>query len=263
MLITRREYKVMLDLAPLAQGAAAVEAFARDLAACASQTPDVSLGGKPFTEDDPRGICFLDTADHLLRQSGLILRQRTELAGKQRTEYTLKHRSPDRYIAAAAPVPARSGLKSAAKFEEDIGAPFVVRFSHSCTVKGPAQAPAQLKTAAKLFPALAKLESGGQPVAKNLPLHPVRGLAVHERVLKGPLLDFGKTEAEAALILWFDPAEQQLLAAEFSFHYADAKEAFSPKAARRALAFYTRLQSLGWCSPHAQTKTQFIYGSSS
>lgn len=260
MRITRREYKVMLDLAPFAQGAASVEAFARDLAACAAQTPDVKFAGEPFTESDSRSICFLDTTEQLLRQCGFILRQRTELTGKQRTEYTLKHRSPDRYIAAAAPVAAREGLKAETKFEEDIGAPFVVRFSHSCTVKGLAEPPAQLKAAAKFFPALAKLETAGEPLAKNHLLHPVRGLTVHERVLKGPLLDFGKTEAEAALILWFDPAEQQLLAAEFSFHYADSKEAFSPKAARRALAFYNRLLTLGWCAPQAQTKTQFIYG---
>ena len=54
--------------------------------------------------------------------------------------------------------------------------------------------------------------------------------------------------------------DRELLAAEFSFHYANNKEAFSPKAARRALAFYNRLQTLGWCAPQAQTKTQFIYG---
>ena len=101
MRVTSREYKVIVDLSTFGDLSAA-------LADIHSDTRDVarSLGLKcagKFDLDDhkQRSIRFLDTSDFTLHLNGLLLRQRVD--GKRSiTEYTLKCRSEDRYIATGA-----------------------------------------------------------------------------------------------------------------------------------------------------------------
>jgi hypothetical protein len=256
-LVSRREYKVMLDHRLFLDRKAAAESFCRELHAVAKRLKKIECDGE-FKTMERREITFLDTSDETIRLNRLVFRKRADLE-KNETEYTLKCRSPDRYVAAGANVEAASGLKGKPKFEEDIGAPFVSRFSHSTTIKGPAKAPSKLKDAAVLFSALGKLKRDGERSADSLELHPVNRMTAFERVLSGPLLRFDDTEAEVALILWSDGSEGRPLVAEFSLRYRHDEEDFSAKAARRAMRFFEEVQRLDWCVPEGKTKTQFAY----
>jgi len=257
--VSSREYKVMLDHRLFLDRKPAAEAFCRDLHSCAARLTKIKCDGE-FRSSSKREIVFLDTPDQTIALNELVFRQRTDLE-KGISEYTLKCRSPDRYIAAAAKLEnagPRKG-KPDEKFEEDIGAPFVVRFSHSSTVEGPRAVPKTLRQAAKIFPALSRLKRDELPCSPGLELRPANAMTIFERVLKGPKLRFDKVEAEIALILWSDGEEGRPIVGEFSFRYGDSDEQYDPKAARRAMEFFTECQKMDWCLPEARTKTQFIY----
>ena len=255
--ISRREYKVMLDDRLFVDRKEAAASFCRDLHSLAKRLRKVECDGE-FDGSDKREIVFLDTIDETIHLNGFVFRQRTDVeVGK--TEYTLKCRSPDRYVAAAAEVSAGKGFKGDEKFEEDIGAPFVSRYSHSNTVENQDKEPETVKEAARLFPSLAKLRRDGDECPDRLELRPVNAMRAFERVLRGPMLVFDKTEAEVALILWSDGAKGRPLVAEFSFRYKHKEEDFDAKAARLAMEFFKELQRMDWCLPEGRTKTQFAY----
>ncbi len=132
--------------------------------------------------DGRRRIEFFDTPDQTLLVRGLILRRRED---DERVDLTLKARSEDRCLAAAAEVQADKDLpdkRVKQKFEEDIAAPFRPRFSNSCTVKFSAgdapPAPASLADAAAWFPDLRKLNRDGLRCAAETPLAVVHGVEV-------------------------------------------------------------------------------------
>ncbi|MCI0627623.1 MAG: hypothetical protein L0387_39235 [Acidobacteria bacterium] len=153
--VSRREYKVMLDHRRFVDRKRAVKKFWGEVCACCE---GLKVRCKDeFDTTDKRVIAFLDTANQSIRANYLVFRQRFNVESGE-TEYTLKCRSPDRYVAASANVRASKGLDDRPKFEEDIGAPFVSRFSRSSTVLEPEEAPSSLKEAAKLFPGLGKLK---------------------------------------------------------------------------------------------------------
>src|SRR5262245_10523202 len=138
MRIESREYKVIVDSSAFAELDAALSDIRDDLADLARSIGlDIDVD---FDVKDPkeRSILFLDTPDHTMRLNGLLLRQRVKRKNGK-TEYTLKCRSEDRYVAAGADVRAGRGFDSDAKFEEDIGVPFVSRFSRSNTVTVPGE----------------------------------------------------------------------------------------------------------------------------
>lgn len=258
LVVSRREYKVMLDHRLFADDQSAVEVFGHEAHRCAKRLKGIEWDGE-FKPDKRRTIAFLDTKDNTIRLNRLLLRQRVDLK-KDEAEYTLKCRSPDRYVAVGAKVEAGEGFEDDVKLEEDIGSPFVVRFSHSNTIAGPLDAPEVLGEAARIFPALGRLKRDGDICSEKLRLRCVNAIRVFERVLKGPLLRFDDTEAEVGLILWSDGDKGRPLVAEFSFRYAHPDEDYSPKAARKALEFFEEIQRLDWCLPGASTKTQFAYG---
>ena len=108
------------------------------------------------------------------------------------TEYTLKCRTEDRYVAAGRDLRPGPQLEHDSKFEEDIGVPFVSRFSHSMTVSldeheklAGKNYPDTLATAAKLFPALLTIRRDRLPCPPETRLAPVHGLKVLERVFTG------------------------------------------------------------------------------
>ena len=255
--VSSREYKVMLDHRLFLDRKPAAEAFCRDLHSCAKRLPRIECDGK-FESISKREIVFLDTPDLTIALNKLVFRRRTDLE-KGGSEYTLKCRSPDRYIAAAADVESAKGRKEDPKFEEDIGAPFVVRFSHSNTVAEANTPPKTLREAAKIFPALGRLKRDERPCPPDLELKPPSALTFHERVLKGPKLRFDKTEAQVALILWSDGAEGRPILGEFSFRYGAKREEYDAKVARLAMEFFSECQRMDWCLPGARTKTQFVY----
>jgi hypothetical protein len=255
--LSRREYKVMLDHRLFVDRKVATASFCRDLHALAKRLRKIECDGE-FDGTDKREIVFLDTIDETIHLNGFVFRQRTDVEAGN-IEYTLKCRSPDRYVAAAADVSAAKELKGDEKFEEDIGAPFVSRFSHSNTVEMQEKEPETLKEAARLFPTLGRLKRDGDGCPDRLELRPVNAMKSFERVLRGPVLVFDKIEAEVAFILWSDGAKGRPIVAEFSFRYKHEEEEFEPKAARLAMEFFEEVQRMDWCLPEGRTKTQYAY----
>jgi hypothetical protein len=165
-------------------------------------------------------------------------------------------------------------MKHNSKFEEDVGVPFVSRFSHSTTVSLDGDEklvgekyPRMLSAAAKLFPGLLAMHHDGLSCAPQTALTPVRGLRALERVFTGPAVHFpnghdrsSSIPATVALILWLTGKKGRILTAEFSFRYKDENEAFPPEVASTARRFFEGLQYLDWTRPEAITKTQYLYG---
>jgi len=252
-----REYKVMLDQKMFGNRKPAADAFWSELQGCADRLEGVESSGS-FNKTDKKLIAFLDTPDYTIRLNGFIFRQRRDMEDGG-TEYTLKCRSPDQFIAAGADVSATT-TDDDRKFEEDIGPPFVSRYSHSNTVAGLDEAPTSLSQAAELFPVFGKLERDGERCPAPTPLQVVNSLRVFEHDMKGPRILFDGIEAKIALILWSDGEEGRPLSAEFSFRYKPGDdEVVAAKTARLAMKFYEEVQRLDWCLPDARTKTQYAY----
>jgi hypothetical protein len=241
------------------QAKPALAALMKDLAALGATLPKVKVRGR-LRIKERRKIAFLDTLDHAIAANRFVLRQRIELGGeKEKVEYTLKCRSPDRYVAVGADVRGGGDGKPDVKLEEDIGVPFVSRYSHSGKVKGARRLPKNLRSAAKYFPALGRLERDGQRCRGGLRLAPVNGLRVYERVYAGATVVLAKTKAELAVILWSDGKRGRPLVAELSFRHGVDEQANSRKTALAAMRFFEGLQQLDWCWADTRTKTRFVY----
>jgi inorganic triphosphatase YgiF len=274
MRVTSREYKIIVDWSLWAHVDAALSDILVDVGDLA-EAVGLEVAEK-FDVQDPneRTIIFLDTPDYTLRENGLLLRQRVKQKNGK-TEYTLKCRTEDRYIAAGKDLRAGPRLKHRSKLEEDVGVPFVSRFSHSSTVElddddklAGDNFPETLSVAGKLFPAVLALYRDGMPCAPETALAPVNGLKVFERVFTGAKLHFPKERdrrssktGTMALILWSKGKKGRTLTAEFSFRCEDDNEAFSPQLASVARSFFEGLQHQDWTRPEALTKTQYMYGS--
>jgi hypothetical protein len=273
MRVTSREYKVIVEGSLFADVNAALSDIRDDVDELAR---GAGLGvTEKFDAKDPneRTILFLDTPDFTLRENGLLLRQRVKQKNGK-TEYTLKYRTEDRYVAAGKDLSPGPGLKHASKLEEDIGVPFVSRFSHSTTVDlddddelAGENFPEALSAAARLFPAVLAVHHDGLLSAPETTLAPVNGLKIFERVFTGPVLRFpqggdrrSSASGTVALIFWSKGKKGRILTAEFSFRYQDDNEAFSPELASSARRFFEGLQHQDWTRPEALTKTQYIYG---
>lgn len=280
MQVTSREYKVIVDSAWFGNQDANLAGIlddilddTRDLA----QSLGLGLEAK-FDATKPkeeRTIRFLDTPDFTFRQNGLVLRQRVAQRNGE-TEYTLKCRTEDRYVALGGDLSEAPGLKAKSKLEEDIGCPFVSRFSHSATVSlksahalAGENFPRTLSAAATLYSGLLAVQRDGRPCAPDTTVSPVNGRTFYERVFDGPLLQLTadkalqspSTQATLALILWSKGKEGRTLTAEFSFRYKDENEAYSPEVASAARRFFEGVQRLDWARPDGSTKTQYLYGS--
>lgn len=233
--VVSREYKLMLEHRWFVQRKQAVDAFWKETTA-AAKLQQIQVKGS-FAGPEKREIVFFDTSDHLIRRHGLILRRRVEENGT--IQFTLKARNEDRYIADAVDLKQGRGLQNEPKFEEDIAAPFLSRFSHSNTIEfakaseSPVgKKPDNLEDAARLFPLLGKLKRGDEKAAPTAKLLPVHGIVACERVYKGPTFKLpSKQKATVALILWSSDWDDRPLVAEFSFRYQDKKEQYHAKLA--------------------------------
>lgn len=254
--VVSREYKIMMDHRLFADRKPAIDSFLAELKSLAEQ---VGTGyGSAELKTRKREIVFMDTQDSTILLNGLVLRRRTDMESGQ-VEYTLKYRSPDRYLAAAARIEPADSKKGRIKLEEDIGSPFRIQFSHSGTVAGPKSVPSTLKDAAEIFPGLAELQRDGEPCPASTRLYAVNAMTMFERVVKGPTLEFGSTKAEVALILWSNGESGRPQVAEFSFRYEDLDENYQEASVRKAKQLFEALQRLDWFMPEGKTKTQFAY----
>jgi hypothetical protein len=275
--LTSREYKVMLDHLRFTEPQKAVSAFWTELKRQA-ETIGVEAKGA-LTDLQRRTISFLDTPDHSFRQNEFVLRRRK---ADGELQYTLKCRSPDRYIAAGAPIEAsksinaQKGVKPKQKLEEDIVPPFISRFSHSNTLTfAPGvtpsfgEIPETVEDCAAIFPVFETLIVNGRKLSGKTSVNPVNGLEAYERVFEGGTLHFHakddleeSVKASVALILWSLGAQGRPLVAEFSFKYKDKDEDqhFNRNMAVEAKRCFERIQTMDWILRDGRTKTAYAYG---
>jgi len=175
--VCSREYKIMLDHCLFKDRKQAVARFWHEVCRAAERVA-VNTKGE-FKKTKKREITFLDTTNGSITLNGFVLRQRVHLESNE-TEFTLKCRSPDRYVAAGAEVQPADTTNEAVKLEEDIGTPFVSRFSHSGTIRGSKDAVSTLGQAAAFFPVLRRIERDGAVCPPHLTLQAVNSLRAFE-----------------------------------------------------------------------------------
>lgn len=187
MKIASREYKLMVDPKRFTDNLS-VEAFIGPL----HMYTGGRIRGESLSTITQREITFFDTPNQTLHNAGLILRERKE---KGITKLTLKHRHPDRFIAEKL-YDLDCTVKGKQKYEEDIGLPFVSRYSKSCTVvlRDRLRVPQSLDELTCCFPEL--------PFNLDQPLVPVGPASILEVVYTGPKIQFTHRRATLALILW-------------------------------------------------------------
>lgn len=268
--VTSREYKFLLRHKKFVDFDKACRNFWRYLGDTAKSQKLRTKERK--AEPEHREIEFLDTEDRTIFNAGLLLRRRTAADGA--VQFTLKCRSPDRYLADGAdlsPAPKQGFDEDDVdrKFEEDVGVPFVSRFSQSTSITFPhgkvGKQALHLDQAAKVFPILKHL--GRDRRAKANPVLKVVGKQrIAEQVFRGPDLVFRseakKVKAQTALIVWHIDGRPAPAVVEFSFRYKAKKERVSPLVSRQAMTLYRALQETVWFDPAVDsTKTSFVYRS--
>jgi hypothetical protein len=210
-----------------------------------------------------RLISFFDTRDHRLDEAHYIFRERRAADGSQR-EVTLKFRHPDRFLAQARDMKARSAAEAKSKFEEDIKGPFVSLHSFSTTVAiADAAKFARLGDVMELFPDLGERLRRAD---KDEPLRAVNDFTAREVVVDGAEAQMGKTpkvDAEWALIVWHDQRSRNEtpIAVELSFRYGHKSEEYSGGLTRRASDVFDMIQTRlkRWADPKPRTKTAVAF----
>jgi hypothetical protein len=253
--VESREYKLMLDpsLFTGSNPSTAITNFWDTLENLIETNMGRSASGS-FSLDKSRTVRFYDTPEScVLKNSGFVFRERVENTNR---EVTLKFRSPDRYISGYQNMSASSS-SAETKFEEDISAPFVSKYSYSTT-----QGISSSKNLNKmddpvgLYPGL---EAYGFDEDEAISL--VGNLEISERVYKGTDVDLGNKDGQFSLTLWYRSGFLTTpVVAEISFKYADSSEDYSEHVVTRAKAVFEQMQSMSaWVATEAITKTAYVY----
>ena len=220
--VTSREYKLILNSHCFHKRAKAADAFWKVIAHLVEEKLDGEIV-KIQNSEDIRQTSYLDTPEHSLRRAGFIVRVRLEGKHKNTWKTTLKYRGPDRYLSASKDVAITKAPVEQRKFEEDVLAPFISRFSHSSWLE--TDTPLQLRTleeACEYFPALNKLDCSGDTriiVVNNFEAYEIRrkiGQFSFEKEPNKPLI------VKACLSLWYLSGKNKLdypLVSEFSCDY--------------------------------------------
>ena len=251
-----REYKLMLEPSNFngSDPAPAVSAFWSALQQVIASGIGRSTSGT-FTLDKSRTVRFYDTPGScLLYNNKLIFRERVENGNR---EVTLKYRSFDRFVSGYQDM---SGTENDAetKFEEDIAAPYIVKYSHS-TTQGVSDSKNlnDMNDPIGLYPGIESYNFDD-----TLPIAVVGALTVEERVYKGTSVDLGSENGDFSLTLWYASGNLTTpLVAEISFKYKDADEEYSENVVTRAQSLFIDMQTMStWLSANAVSKTAFVYG---
>ncbi len=192
-----REYKLMLDpsLFTGSNPSSAIANYWNVLEDLVETNVGRSASGS-FSLHKSRTVRFYDTPNScVLKNNSLVFRERVENGDR---EVTLKFRSPDRFISGHQDMSA-SGSDAETKFEEDISAPFISKYSYSTT-----QEISRSKNLNKiddpigLYPGL---ESYNFDEDEAIAL--VGNLEISERVYKGTDVDLGNKDGDFSLTLWY------------------------------------------------------------
>jgi hypothetical protein len=266
MKLGSREYKVIIDADVMKKPATGLARIVADLAGAGLRAGIVVRDEFDSAVPRQRLVRFLDTPDRALQANDLLLRQRIRLRDGA-TEYTLKCRSEDHFIAMTTDVRARKRFKPEDKLEEDICAPFVSRLSHSTTVEAPGKLagdrfPRTLEAAGGIFPALREIALARRVAPARIGLRPVSEPPVFEQVYTGPLLRMppgGGKIGPVAAIVWSRGPKGKVLTAELSFRHEKPKAERMSEIAPAAKRFFEEIQRLQWVRPDGPTKTRIMY----
>jgi hypothetical protein len=264
--VVSREYKVMLRPRLFAGAEDALLSEAQALWQDAGEKiGDVVLGvdGDLSRIKARRLITFFDTRARGLDQAHYIFRERRAADGSKR-EVTLKFRHPDRFMAQARDMKAKSAAAASSKFEEDIKGPFVSLHSFSTTVAiADAAKFDRLGDVMECFPDLGERLPRAD---KREPLCAVNDFTAREVVIDGAHAQMGKTpkvDAEWALIVWYDDRgrKETPIAVELSFRYGHKGEEYGGGLTRRASEVFGMIQTRlkRWVDPNPRTKTAVAF----
>ena len=252
--VTTREYKLILTADRFfdrRKGAAALgELVSYSLR---DRDSDIEFQGK----EEIRATYYVDTRDFLLRRAGYAIRVRFE-EDEGQFKLSLKHRTPDRYLAAARDLSSAHG-DGVEKFEEDILPPFRSIFSQSNALWFDDEPDlSTLAKAARIFPGLADLGPPGTILCK---VNDVTVREVFHKLCKIKL-DRKKPKIKLGLSFWYlsDDSRWPIIA-ECAYDYrADQGDDFALHVVQGANTLFRRLQRQpGWFDANATTKTRFVY----
>ena len=208
-------------------------------------------------EQELRQTHYLDTAELHLNRAGFLLRVRFEEADAA-FKVSLKHRTPDRYLAAAQDLAMSSG-EDDLKFEEDILPPFRSLFSQSNSLRTGDRAGDRDRRASRR-PVSGAEEAG--PARPN-ELEVVNQFRPAEVFVKLCKVKFGDgPKIKCGLSLWYhSTSDAWPLIAELAYDYeADGGDDFPLPVVEGANHLYSSLQRQpGWFNPDETTKTRFAY----
>ncbi len=211
-----------------------------------------------LTFSKTRTVKFYDTPGTCrLKANGYVFRERIENGER---EVVLKYRSPDRYIAAHQNMKGK-GSDADPKFEEDIGKPFISKFSHSTKQSiGAGKKLNNMKDPVDLY---AGLEEYNFDLNESIGV--VSGLTVTEKLYENAKVDLGNKNGKFTLTLWYtSPSSTKPTIAEISFKYSDSMEDYTKKVVTRAKKVFEAMQSMDeWVAENSMTKTAFVYAYSS
>jgi len=279
--ITSREYKVMLNVANFKDRKQGVKEFWQLIEFLA-----ISQGAKIITADDEdelyqeknRKTYYLDTEALELKHKGFILRVRKE-EKKQKPEYkfTLKYRSPDRYLSASQNLSIEQldnlslSEDPSRKFEEDIIPPFSSKFSRSVSLES--EQKFNLDTVneiQKVFPSLKELNIAGNKelkIVNNFVANEV-AIKLNYKVIFAP--EINDYPIEPVMSFWYllGTKGELPLVGEFSFDYGsennqDEKEKlenFPLTVVQGGNQWFATIQKqVNWLNFNSTTKTSFAY----
>jgi len=253
--IMSREYKLILASDRFADRHGGAAALA-DLVHIFAERADAEVDDQDDVE--LRRTYYLDTNAHHLKDAGYAMRVRFE-DDQLKYKVLLKHRTPDRYLAASKDVRSADPKDDDPKFEEDILPPFKSVFSRSNS-RWFDELPKldDLGDAADLFPGLAALDA-----PKKAALKKVNGFEAHEVFRKLCKVKFDKgLKAKVGLSFWYHaPDDRWPLIAECAFDYDTKKDDAFPvdlvEGANRLFGFLRNQP--GWFNFDATTKTRYVY----
>ncbi len=280
--IETREFKVMLNTDRFPEWKIGVKSLARVVGRLAKET----CGNWDRTQDlqddvKRRATHFLDTPGHDFRRNDFVLRVRKADSGDNPFKVTLKFRSFDRYLSAAADIShVLDHGDSEKKFEEDVTPPGSSRFSYSKSLEDlPAQPP--MTTLAEVKAVFPGLGAAVEDVGGTTGVAPVNGFIAHETVVTlGEVIlaeeedDCGRRiKADVVVTLWHGNSKRRgyPLVAECSFDHKMCKssddddqnrqlERLPVEAVLKARKLFGKLSAReGWVKPNATTKTRYAY----
>lgn len=264
--LNSRELKLILDSKRFEDLDTGIERLQRIIA-----NEIETLGGsfKKKLEKEERYTWYLDTRTSKLKSQNFFLRIR-EIVEKSKYQVTLKCRHEDRYISSSYNLKCIvSDYKE--KFEEDIIAPYVSKFSNSIKYEVDEEPKiSNISDLQTLFPNLNE-----QNFLPNDELKKVKNFVAHEISCEiGKIVfDEGGQEEESVktvINVWYGPEpETEPLIVEFTFDYGAKKvssqdkillEEFPLKLVKNIYAFYSAIQDRRIVDlDSSKTKTAFAY----